>query len=198
MAFLELKNVTKSYLQGAAPLPVLRNVSLTIEEGEFVALVGYSGSGKTTLIAALAGLTTPDAGEVLFKGRPVTGASPERAVVFQNYSLMPWLSVTGNVALAVDAVHGGRSRPERAALVARHVIRVGQHDLGARLGDLIRCHGLHRALGADWHEGRGLDRAVGRAETRPPGAPRIDLQELEAYVPARHGAEDSRRARLSS
>ncbi|HUG73035.1 MAG TPA: ABC transporter ATP-binding protein [Steroidobacteraceae bacterium] len=125
MAFLELKNVTKSYAQGAAQLPVLRNVSLAIEEGEFVALVGYSGSGKTTLIATLAGLTKPDSGEVLFKGRPVTGAAPERAVVFQNYSLMPWLSVTGNVALAVNAVHGGKPRQERADLVARYTTMVG-------------------------------------------------------------------------
>jgi nitrate/nitrite transport system ATP-binding protein len=125
MAFLELKNVTKSYTQGATHLPVLRDVSLAIEEGEFVALVGYSGSGKTTLIATLAGLTAPDSGEVLFKGRPVTGASPERAVVFQNYSLMPWLSVTGNVALAVNAVHESKSGSERAALVARYITMVG-------------------------------------------------------------------------
>jgi len=125
MAFLELKNVSKAYAQGAARLPVLRDVSLAIEEGEFVALVGYSGSGKTTLIATLAGLVAPDSGEVLFKGKPVAGASPERAVVFQSYSLMPWLSVSGNVALAVDAVHGNRSKAERAALVSKYVAMVG-------------------------------------------------------------------------
>jgi nitrate/nitrite transport system ATP-binding protein len=125
MAFLELKNVSKSYTQAATRLPVLRDVSLAIEEGEFVALVGYSGSGKTTLIATLAGLVAPDAGEVLFKGRPVTGAAPERAVVFQSYSLMPWLTVTGNVRLAVDAVHGGKPKRERAALVEHYVKMVG-------------------------------------------------------------------------
>ena len=90
-----------------------------------MALVGFSGSGKTTLISTLAGLVAPDSGEVLFKGKPVTGASPERAVVFQSYSLMPWLSVTGNVALAVDAVHGDMSAAERAALVASYVKMVG-------------------------------------------------------------------------
>jgi nitrate/nitrite transport system ATP-binding protein len=125
MPFLELKNVSKSYEQGTQRLAVLRDVSLAIEEGEFVALVGYSGSGKTTLIATLAGLVAPDSGEVLFKGARVTGASPERAVVFQSYSLMPWLSVTGNVALAVNAVHGEMSKPERAELVARYVSMVG-------------------------------------------------------------------------
>jgi nitrate/nitrite transport system ATP-binding protein len=125
MAILELKGVSRSYAQGARRLPVLREVSLAIEAGEFVALVGYSGSGKTTLIATLAGLVAPDSGEVLFKDKPVTGAAPERAVVFQNYSLMPWLSVTGNVRLAVDAVHGGKAKAERAALVAKYVQMVG-------------------------------------------------------------------------
>ena len=125
MAILELRNVTKSYGAGANAVPVLNSVSLAIEEGEFVALVGFSGSGKTTLISALAGLITPESGEVLFRGEPVKGASPERAVVFQSYSLMPWLSVTGNVALAVDAVHGDKSPAEREALVARYVKMVG-------------------------------------------------------------------------
>ncbi|MEO6079032.1 MAG: nitrate ABC transporter ATP-binding protein [Steroidobacteraceae bacterium] len=120
-----MKGVCKGYTQGVRKQSVLKDVSLAIEEGEFVALVGFSGSGKTTLVSILAGLITPDSGEVLFKGKPVTGASPERAVVFQSYSLMPWLSVTGNVALAVDAVHGDMSAPERAALVTRYVKMVG-------------------------------------------------------------------------
>jgi nitrate/nitrite transport system ATP-binding protein len=125
MPILEMKQVCKSYRQGARTTSVLKDVSLAIEEGEFVALVGFSGSGKTTLISTLAGLIAPDSGEVIFKGKPVTGASPERAVVFQSYSLMPWLSVTGNVALAVDAVHGELSTAERAVLVARYVKMVG-------------------------------------------------------------------------
>ena len=103
MPILEMKQVCKSYVQGAERQSVLKDVDLVIEEGEFVALVGFSGSGKTTLISTLAGLIAPDSGEVLFKGKPVTGASPERAAVFQSYSLMPWLSVPGKVALAVDA-----------------------------------------------------------------------------------------------
>jgi nitrate/nitrite transport system ATP-binding protein len=125
MAMLELKDVSKGYAQGGTPLPVLNRVNLTIEQGEFVALVGFSGSGKTTLIATLAGLTQPDSGEVLFKGQRIEGASPERAVVFQNYSLMPWLTVAGNVALAVDAVHKQKPAAERAQMVARYVKMVG-------------------------------------------------------------------------
>jgi nitrate/nitrite transport system ATP-binding protein len=125
MAILELRKASKSYAQGAQRLDVLRDVNLAIEEGEFVALVGFSGSGKTTLVSLLAGLVAADSGEVLFRGKPVTGAAPERAVVFQSYSLLPWLSVAGNVRLAVDAVHGSKSSAERTALVERYVKMVG-------------------------------------------------------------------------
>ena len=137
MAMLELKDVSKGYAQGGAALPVLNRMNLSIEQGEFVALVGFSGSGKTTLIATLAGLTQPDSGEVLFKGQRVEGASPERAVVFQNYSLMPWLTVAGNVALAVDAVHKQKPAAERAQMVARYVKMVGlAHAIERRPAEL--------------------------------------------------------------
>ena len=101
--FSRSKNVSKSYGSGARHA-VLSDVNLSIEEGEFVAIVGFSGSGKTTLISTIAGLITPDSGEILLKGKPVLEAGPDRGVVFQSYSLMPWLTVLGNVALAVDAV----------------------------------------------------------------------------------------------
>jgi nitrate/nitrite transport system ATP-binding protein len=125
MAILELKSLGKSYGDGATRTDVLRNVSLAVNEGEFVAIVGFSGSGKTTLINLMAGLIAPDAGEVLFRGTPVTEPGPERGVVFQSYSLLPWLSVAGNVALAVDAVHGGDSASERRRRVDCYVKMVG-------------------------------------------------------------------------
>jgi len=101
MAFLELNNVSKSYASGEKRLAVLENINLKIEEGEFVAIVGFSGSGKTTLISLIAGLINPDEGEILLRGRPVLNPGHDRGVVFQNYSLLPWLSVYGNVRLAV-------------------------------------------------------------------------------------------------
>jgi nitrate/nitrite transport system ATP-binding protein len=121
MAILELESVSKSY--GATH--VLKNISLKVDAGEFVAIVGFSGSGKTTLISLMAGLTAPDAGEVLFRGAAVTEPGPERGVVFQSYSLMPWLSVRGNIALAVDAVLAGKSRTERQARVDHYINMVG-------------------------------------------------------------------------
>ncbi len=125
MAFLELKGVTKSYGAGAAATRVLGGIDLEVAEGELIAIVGFSGSGKTTLINAIAGLVEPDAGEVLLKGAPINGPGPERGLVFQSYSLMPWLTVRGNVALSVDTVFAGRPKAERAERVARYIGMVG-------------------------------------------------------------------------
>ncbi|MDZ4086366.1 MAG: nitrate ABC transporter ATP-binding protein [Tabrizicola sp.] len=120
MGILELKGVSKGY----GKTPVLKRLDLSVKEGEFLAVLGFSGTGKTTLINLLAGLELPDQGEVLFRGAPVTGPGPERGLVFQSYALMPWLTVAGNIALAVDAVSKG-SKSDRAALVSKYVGMVG-------------------------------------------------------------------------
>jgi len=122
---LELRGVTKSFGTGAHATSVLGGIDLAVAEGELVAIVGFSGSGKSTLVLLLAGLERPTSGQVLFDGEEVTGPSPERGVVFQNYSLMPWLSARGNVALAVDAVMRNAPRAARRAVVERYVAMVG-------------------------------------------------------------------------
>lgn len=132
MTILEASGLCKSYGEGKTRTDVLDDIDLAIEEGEFVAIVGFSGSGKTTLISALAGLIAPDHGEIRFRGQPITGPGPERGVVFQSYSLMPWLSVEGNVALAVDSVFKGRPKAERAEIVSRHIDMVGLSHAAAR------------------------------------------------------------------
>ncbi len=101
MAYLELKNVNKTYGEGPSATEVLTDINLKIEEGEFVAIVGFTGSGKTTLVNLINGLLKPTSGEVIFKGEPVMDTSHERGVIFQNYSLLPWLNVDQNVAMAV-------------------------------------------------------------------------------------------------
>ncbi|WP_152286778.1 ABC transporter ATP-binding protein [Flavicella marina] len=101
MAYLELNNVTKTYGSGNNVTEVLDNINLHIEEGEFVAIVGFTGSGKTTLVNLINGLQKPTSGEVLFKGKPVEDTSHERGVIFQNYSLLPWLTVYQNIEMAV-------------------------------------------------------------------------------------------------
>ncbi|MEM9148786.1 MAG: ATP-binding cassette domain-containing protein, partial [Pseudomonadota bacterium] len=137
MAVLELKGVSKGYGHGAARAEVLQNIDLSVEEGEFLAILGFSGTGKTTLINLLAGLETPDRGRALFRGSEIVGPDPERGVVFQSYSLMPWLTVEGNVAMAVDAVHGSKRRQERDDLVRHYVEMVGlSHALDRRPAEL--------------------------------------------------------------
>jgi len=137
MSILELKSVSKSYGSGEQKVEVLSDVNLSIREGEFVAIVGFSGSGKTTLISAIAGLIPPDSGEVLFKGKRVTEPGPDRGVVFQNYSLLPWLSVESNVALAVDSVFPQWSAEQRRAHVRKYVEMVGlSHAVDRRPAEL--------------------------------------------------------------
>jgi len=120
VSFLELTNVSKGF--GGAP--VLSNVNLQIERGEFVAIVGYSGSGKTTLISLIAGLTRPDAGTVKLNDLVITSPGPDRGIVFQNYSLLPWLTVTENIAIAVDQVFPNHSPEKRRQLVAAAIATV--------------------------------------------------------------------------
>ncbi|MBI1220007.1 MAG: ATP-binding cassette domain-containing protein [Rhodobacteraceae bacterium] len=125
MGILEFTNVCKSFGEGAARRQVLRDVTLSVAEGEFLAILGFSGTGKTTLINLIAGLETPDTGTISYRGAPITGPGPERGLVFQSYSLMPWLTVAGNIQLAVDAVHRQLPRADRRALVTKYIAMVG-------------------------------------------------------------------------
>jgi nitrate/nitrite transport system ATP-binding protein len=124
MAFLELRNVRKGYGPAGRRSEVLGGINLSIEKGEFVSIVGFSGSGKTTLISILAGLLAPDSGEVLLDGKPVSAPGRERAVVFQNYSLLPWMTVTENVALGVDQAFSDWPAARRREHVEKYVAMV--------------------------------------------------------------------------
>lgn len=121
---LELKGVGKGYGTGARRTEVLNDINLRIVEGEFVAIVGFSGSGKTTLISLMAGLLDADVGDLLCNGKTIEGPGPDRGVVFQNYSLMPWMTVRQNVALAVDQVFKDAPKAERAARVEKYIAMV--------------------------------------------------------------------------
>ncbi len=114
--YLRIDHVDKSFARGAVETKVLKDVSLSVEKGQFVCIIGHSGCGKTTLLNIVAGLTTVTMGGVLLEGREVNEPGPDRAVVFQNHSLLPWLTVYENVRLAVDKVHAAKkSRAERHA-----------------------------------------------------------------------------------
>lgn len=128
MGILQFTNVSKSY----GGTPVLKDITLDVEDGEFVVILGFSGTGKTTLINLMAGLEQPTTGSVTFKGKPITEPGRERGVIFQSYSLMPWLTVNGNVALAVDTMFPDLSKAERAAKMDHYVAMVGLSHAASR------------------------------------------------------------------
>ncbi len=114
MAYLKIDHVDKSFNHGSRKTEVLKDVTLGVEQREFVSIIGHSGCGKTTLLNIVAGLTPVTNGAVLLENQEVNEPGPDRAVVFQNHSLLPWLTVYDNVRLAVDKVFSGtRSRAER-------------------------------------------------------------------------------------
>jgi nitrate/nitrite transport system ATP-binding protein len=121
MAFLELRGVHKSYQNGPRKNAVLKDINLAVEEGELLAIVGYSGAGKSTLVQIIAGLMKADGGTVELGGKPITGPGPDRGVVFQGDSLLPWLTAYDNVFLAVDRVFPQLTAAEKKARTERYL-----------------------------------------------------------------------------
>lgn len=147
---LELKAISKSY--GAHK--VLNSINLSVQAGEFIAIVGFSGSGKTTLISIIAGLLAADQGEVLKNGAAIHAPAPDRGVVFQNYSLMPWLTVYENVALAVDEMFKHWTAAQRRAHTEHYVrmvnLSAAMHKKPAELsGGMRQRVNVARALAAN-------------------------------------------------
>ena len=106
-SYLKLDHIDKTFVRGSAETEVLKDITLGIDKGEFVSMIGHSGCGKTTLLNIVAGLARATTGGVLLEEREVNEPGPDRAVVFQNHSLLPWLTVYDNVRLAVDKVFAG-------------------------------------------------------------------------------------------
>ena len=103
---------------------VLRDINLDHRKGEFVAIVGYSGAGKTTLISLIAGLIQPDTGTITLNDLEITQPGPDRGIVFQNYSLLPWLTVYENIFLAVDQVFPTGHRPKNSSTCEKYIAMV--------------------------------------------------------------------------
>jgi nitrate ABC transporter ATP-binding subunit len=127
-AYLSIKNVTKLFATPRGYMTALHEINLEIRRGEFVSLIGHSGCGKSTLLNLIAGMYPPSKGALLLDGQAITAPGPDRGVVFQNYSLLPWLSVHNNVYEAVDAVHRQKSRREKRELVDDFLRAVGLHE----------------------------------------------------------------------
>jgi len=104
--YIEIQNVEQTFRTAKGPFCALRNINLTVAKGEFVALIGHSGCGKSTLLNLIAGLTLPTTGTLICANREIAGPGPDRGMVFQNHSLLPWLTCFENVYLAVERVFG--------------------------------------------------------------------------------------------
>ena len=136
--YLKIEHVCKTFGTGEARSEVLRDISLDVPKGEYIAIIGHSGCGKSTLLNIVAGLTDASSGYVFLEGREVAAPGPDRAVVFQNHSLLPWLTVYDNVKLAVDKVYAGaKSAAERHEWTLRNLELVHMtHALKKRPGEI--------------------------------------------------------------
>ena len=152
MSYLQVDHVGIAFSRGGATTEVLRDVSLRIARGEYVSIIGHSGCGKSTLLNIIAGLLRASTGGVLLEAREVNAPGPDRAVVFQNHSLLPWLTVGENVGLAVDKVFRGRkSRAERREWIDYNLSLVRMNHAAAKRpseisGGMKQRVGIARAL----------------------------------------------------
>ena len=150
--FIEIQGVEQTFKTAKGLFPALKGIDLTIAKGEFVALIGHSGCGKSTLLNLIAGLTTPTNGVLICANKEIKGPGPERAVVFQNHSLLPWLTCFDNIYLAVERVFGGKENKAQlqartdAALALVGLTHAGQKRPGEISGGMKQRVWIARAL----------------------------------------------------
>jgi nitrate/nitrite transport system ATP-binding protein len=150
--FIDIQNVEQTFKTKKGNFPALRDINLTVAKGEFVALIGHSGCGKSTLLNLIAGLTVPTQGVLLCADKEIAGPGPERAVVFQNHSLLPWLTCFENIYLAVERVFAATESKAQlkartdAALALVGLTAAAQKRPGEISGGMKQRVGIARAL----------------------------------------------------
>ena len=150
--YIEIQNVEQTFKTKKGPFCALKNVNLTVAKGEFVALIGHSGCGKSTLLNLIAGLTKPTEGSLICANREISGPGPERSVVFQNHSLLPWLTCFENVYLAVERVFSANENKAQlkartdAVLAMVGLTAAAQKRPGEISGGMKQRVGIARAL----------------------------------------------------
>jgi bicarbonate transport system ATP-binding protein len=122
---LRFEQLGKVYATPRGPYPVLANINLEVNQGEYVCVIGHSGCGKSTLLNMVSGFATPSSGQVLLEGKPITKPGPDRMVVFQGYALLPWLTAYENVHLAIDSVNPKLPENEKREIALEHLAMVG-------------------------------------------------------------------------
>ena len=150
--FIDIQGVAQTFKTAKGAVPALKDIDLGIAQGEFVALIGHSGCGKSTLLNLIAGLAAPTSGVLLCANKEIKGPGPERAVVFQNHSLLPWLTCEGNIHLAVERVFGARENKAQlrqrtdAALALVGLAHAAHKRPGEISGGMKQRVGIARAL----------------------------------------------------
>ncbi|ODU60780.1 MAG: nitrate ABC transporter ATP-binding protein [Comamonadaceae bacterium SCN 68-20] len=150
--FIDIQGVAQTFKTAKGAFPALKDIDLGIAQGEFVALIGHSGCGKSTLLNLIAGLAAPTSGVLLCANKEIKGPGPERAVVFQNHSLLPWLTCEGNIHLAVERVFGARESKAQlrqrteAALALVGLAHAAHKRPGEISGGMKQRVGIARAL----------------------------------------------------
>jgi NitT/TauT family transport system ATP-binding protein len=181
MSRIELRNLSLTYESENKRFLALDNINLSIEGGEFVCIIGSSGCGKSTLLGTLAGLIFPSSGEALIDGAPITGTGPERSVVFQHYSLFPWMSAKRNVVFGITQVINV-GKKEANAIAEDFLIKVGLKDFMDKLpaelsGGMQQRVAIARALAVN-PKILLMDEPFGAIDAKT----RVQLQELLLYL----------------
>ncbi len=130
MEKIRLDNISFAYAQQKVMIPVIREVTLSVKAGEFVTIIGPSGCGKSTILSLLAGLNTPSDGSIRIDGEAIRGTGSERGVVFQHYSLFPWMSARKNIIFGLRQLKKRKSHKELAEITDHYLSLVGLHDVG--------------------------------------------------------------------
>src|SRR5258706_530341 len=121
MSYLKIENMEITFNSLKGNFTAVKNINLEIEKGQIVSIIGHSGCGKSTILNAISGMVFPKKGKVLLHGKEVTGPGPDRGIVFQNYSLLPWLTVYQNIYEAVDAALASKSKSEKKELTEKYL-----------------------------------------------------------------------------
>lgn len=151
---IEIKNLTVEYTEKKNKFKALDDVTFTVEDGEFVSIIGSSGCGKSTLLSILEGINFPSSGSVTIDGKPITGTGTDRGVVFQHYSLFPWMTARNNVAFGIKQAKKELNKRERLALADEYLDKVGLGDFADKYpnrlsGGMQQRVAIARALAMD-------------------------------------------------
>ena len=125
---IEVKDISVSFKTPKGVFTAIKNIDLEIKKGEIVSLIGHSGCGKSTLLGTISGMTTPTSGSVMANDKLVEGPGPDRGIVFQNYSLLPWLTVYKNIFEAVDSVFKDKTSAEKREITEENLKMVNLWD----------------------------------------------------------------------